>query len=255
MSEIILEMQDPLNNHVSVLKEYYARYLTEVRGLRRSSVLHYYDALNNISRRLKAKGLVEKDIYEIKDINYLESVKKILYEDPDFIEMNERGRRMYSAGLNNYYRFASGEGLILKKEDVLKMDIPLTPDQPIKVEQTVWKRSNILRMQALTIADFSCEIDKKHESFTAENTGKPYMEGHHAIPMRLQSTFDKNLDVYANIVCLCPVCHRKIHFGMRSEKTKMIHQIYEERAERLARSGIELSRDEFTDIAIRSPAI
>ena len=76
------------------------------------------------------------------------------------------------------------------------------------------------------------------------------MEGHHAIPMRFQKSFEWNLDVYANIICLCPICHRKIHFGMKKERTKMIHQIYEERSERLKNSGISLGRDDFTKIAI-----
>lgn len=52
----------------SVLQEYYARYLTKVRGLSESSVKHYLDALNNISRRLKEKEIVSSDIYEIMDL-------------------------------------------------------------------------------------------------------------------------------------------------------------------------------------------
>lgn len=45
-------MQNP------VLKEYYVRYLTDVRNLSQSSVKHYVDALNNISRYLVSKNLV-----------------------------------------------------------------------------------------------------------------------------------------------------------------------------------------------------
>lgn len=55
-------------NRKSVLKEYYARYLQEIRGLSDSSVKHYFDALNNISRRLKDKGLCHRKIhYGLKD--------------------------------------------------------------------------------------------------------------------------------------------------------------------------------------------
>lgn len=235
----------------SVLKKYYAQYLTEVRGLKYSSVLHYFDALNNISRRLKAKGIVEYDIYEIKDIEFLRKARDELYSDPDFIKMNERGKRMYSSGLNNYIRFATGEEFKKEKEKILKMDIPVLPEKPIIMEQTIWKRSNILRVQVINNADYLCEIDAKHETFISGNSGKPYMEGHHAIPMRYQGAFDRSLDVYANIVCLCPLCHRKIHYGIRADKAKMVHQIYADRAERLANSGIKLSRDEFTEIATR----
>lgn len=39
-----------VNSYKSVLKEYYSRYLLDVRGLSMSSVKHYLDALNNISK-------------------------------------------------------------------------------------------------------------------------------------------------------------------------------------------------------------
>ena len=58
----------------SVLKEYYSRYLTEIRGLSQSSVKHYLDALNNISRRLREKDMIQQDIYEIMDTGELQFV-------------------------------------------------------------------------------------------------------------------------------------------------------------------------------------
>lgn len=244
----IYKTQLPNDNRTEVLKEYYARYLIKVRGLSQASVKHYYDALNNISKRLREKGLVKQDVYEIMDLSYLKSVQDILYADPEFVELNERGRRMYSAGFNNYFRFASGEGLIDSKDKVTEFDMPLTPEEPMVVEQVVWKRSSILRTHALVLAGYQCEIDNSHNSFVAESTGKPYMEGHHAIPMKYQKDFHHSLDVYANIVCLCPLCHRKIHYGMQPERVKMMHQIYESRAKRLSKSGIDLSRDDFTGL-------
>lgn len=235
----------------TILKEYYSRYLKEVRGLSKSSVNHYLDALNNISRRLKNKGLVKEDVYEIMDLNHLSNVREILYQDPEFIEQNERGRRMYSAGLNNYYRFASGEGFQKEKEKVVKLDTPFEPEEPVTIQQTVYVRSNILRTQVLEMADYRCEIDESHQTFIAENTNKPYMEGHHAIPMRFQEQFDHSLDVYANIICLCPLCHRRIHHGLSKDRELMANKIYLSRADRLANSGIELSRDNFLKFAAK----
>ena len=186
------------------------------------------------------------------DLNALSEAREILFTDPDFVAANERGRRMYSAGLNNYYRFASGEGFAEKREETEKitlMDIPIAPSQPHTVKTIEWSRSNILREQALTFAGYACEIDKSHESFVAEKTNKAYMEGHHAIPMNNQPRFDQSLDVYANIVCLCPVCHRRIHHGIKSDRINMMNVIYAKRADRLANSGIRLSREEFARFA------
>ncbi len=74
------------------------------------------------------------------------------------------------------------------------------------------------------------------------------MEGHHAIPMRLQPRFHHSLDVYANIVCLCPICHRRIHHGTQEERRRMGQQIYVARADRLASSGIRLGEERFLEL-------
>lgn len=248
--KILIEQENKSLNHQSVLKEYYARYLTDVRGLSQSSVRHYFDALNNISRRLKEKNLVQKDIYEIADLDRLSMVREILYADQDFIELNERGRRMYSAGLNNYCRFAAGEGFEKIKEKQTALDVPVAPESAVKIEQTIWKRSGILRTQAIEFAGYSCEINSSHDSFIAETTKRPYMEGHHALPMNCQGHFPVSLDVYANIVCLCPVCHRRIHYGVKEDRIDMVRQIYDARIFRLKSSGIVLSKDEFVQVAI-----
>lgn len=248
--QISIEVQKRVQGNNAVLKEYYARYLTDVRGLSRSSVNHYFDALNNISRRLKDKNLVKRDIYEIHDLVQLEQVRDILYADAEFVELNERGRRMYSAGLNNYCRFAAGAGFQEAKDKILLLDVPIEPEESMIVEQKTWKRSNIIRMQAMEYAGYACEIDTAHKTFVAEKTKRPYMESHHAIPMKFQSNFTKSLDVYANIICLCPICHRKIHYGIKEDKQMMLDAIYIKRADRLANSGIRISKTEFTDLVV-----
>ena len=162
----------------SVLKEYYGRYLKEIRGLTQSSINHYYDALNNISRRLREKQLVQTDIYEITDSDYLFRVRDILYSDPDFIDLNERGKRMYSAGLNNYLRFVKGEEFETAQMIIGKIDMPFAAEEPRIIKQKIWSRSDILRGQSIAAAGYKCEIDAGHKSFIAEVTKKPYMEGH-----------------------------------------------------------------------------
>lgn len=242
-------MENELSNQ-SVLKTYYSKYLTDVRGLSKSSVAHYLDALNNISRRLKNKGLVSNDIYEIVDLEYLASVRSVLFSDPDFIELDERGRRMYSAGLNNYVRFASGEDFKIAISQVSRFDVPVAPSEAINTSNKVWKRSTILRAQVLVMANYMCEIDKNHQTFIAEKTNKAYMESHHLIPMKLQNDFDYSLDIYANIICLCPVCHRQIHYGLKKDRRNLIQMLYDKRAERLGNSGISISREEMIDLII-----
>lgn len=246
----IIEHSGQVLDRKSVLKEYYGRYLKDVRGLKDSSVKHYFEALDYISKRLKEMGVVQLNIYEIADLNRLYMVKEILNNDVSFIAVDERGNRMYTSGLNNYCRFAAGEGFREIQSKVAALDIPVTPEAAVVVQQEVWRRSGILRTQAIEMAGYSCEIDASHKTFISESTSKPYMEGHHALPMSAQGSFRVSLDVYANIICLCPICHRKIHYGLRDDRVSMIRKIYDQRADRLANSGIEISRDDFVEHAL-----
>ena len=234
----------------AVLKEYYAGYLKNVLGLSDSSVKKYIDALNHISRRLKEMGLVQLDIYEIPDLNRLHMVKEALVHDDLFQSTDKRGKNMYSSGLKHYCSFAAGNGFYKMQPRFDSLDVPVAPEAAISVTQEVWSRSGILRTQAFEMAGYLCEMNNSHKTFISESTNKPYMEGHHALPMNAQVSFSVSLDVYANIICLCPICHRKIHYGLRDDRVSMIRQIYDQRGFRFAKSGIEISRDDFVDIAL-----
>jgi len=76
------------------------------------------------------------------------------------------------------------------------------------------------------------------------------MEGNHAVSMKYQDKFDHSLDVYANVVCLCPICHRLLHYGVETEKNTVLDKIYYERADRLDASGIRIGKDDFKKLVI-----
>lgn len=234
----------------NALKEYYTRYLRDIRGTKESTVNHYLGALNTISKYLVAHNKIKESIYEITELGELEIVRSFLYNQPDFIEKDERGNRMYSAGLNNYVRFAAGEEFKNVGGQVKFLDISIPVSEIEHVSVAKRKRNAIVKKQSIEIANYTCEINHEHETFIAESTHKQYMEGHHAIPMKNQIFFDVSLDVYANIVCLCPTCHRLLHYGLKEERDKVLNKIYYERAERLKQSGIRLSREEFLEKTI-----
>ena len=233
----------------NVLKEYYIRYLRNVRGAKDSTVNHYLGALNTISNYLRVHNKVKESIYEIDDLDDLQIIKSFLYCQPDFVAKDERGNRMYSAGLNNYVRFAAGEEFkhVGQQSQLLDIIVPVSDIGTISI--TKWKRNGIVKKQSIEMANHTCEIDHKHETFIAETTNKQYMEGHHAIPMKSQDSFSVSLDVYANIICLCPTCHRMLHYGLREDKYNVLNKIYYQRADRLRQSGIKLSREEFLEKA------
>ena len=125
------------------LKEYFKRYLADVRGVSSSSVNHYLDAINWISKYLVNKGLLQASLYEILDLELLDQLTGILLKDSSFIEMNKRGHQMYTAGLNNYLRFAKGEGFERIRSQVVLMDVPM--DMPGSTTSLV-KKQKLLRL-------------------------------------------------------------------------------------------------------------
>ena len=233
-----------------ILKSYFFKYLKEVRKLSDSSVKHYDEAMRYISKYLIEKSLLEDSIYEIQDIDELESIRAYLYNDIDFMALDKRGHQMYTAGFNTCYRFAEGEDFEKKKEDILVLDIEVPVIKQRERRLIAYSRSSIIKKQTLEVAGYKCEINPTHKTFIAKSTDKQYMEGHHLLPLKLQEHFDNSLDVYANVVCLCPICHRLMHYGLDSEKKISADKMYDARRERLAKSGFKLSKDEFERLVI-----
>ena len=233
-----------------VLRTYYIRYLKEIRKVSDSSVKHYQDALRYISKYLVQKNMLQESVYEIQNIGELEVIRTFLYSDADFIALDKRGHQMYSAGFNNYYKFACGEGFtnIHQQIGLLDTEVPIAGKQTII--QRLWKRSSIIKIQSIESAGYLCEIDTRHKTFTAKTTGYQYMEGHHILPMKMQDKFTKSLDVYANIICVCPICHRLLHYGIDKDKEILLEKIYFDRAERLAISGLPIAKEDFKRLAM-----
>lgn len=101
---------------------------------------------------------------------------------------------------------------------------------------------NVKRAKGSIIrSDYKCNIDENHKSFVSKN-GKPYMEAHHLIPLGAQDKFKYGLDADANIVCLCPNCHRNLHYG--KDIDEILKKLYDSREQELEESGIHISYEE-----------
>lgn len=232
-------------NSKSILLSGYTTYLKDVRQLKDSSVKHYLDALKYASKELKVYDLVKDDIYEIRDIDKLNYARNFLFSLPSFIEVNERGNHMYSTGLNHYVSFCEGNGLNKYSAQLSDFDSPMDKLNTTMQTSIVHPRSDILRRQSLVMADYQCQVDSNHHTFIAKATNHPYMESHHLIPLKYQDKFDYSLDVYANIICLCPICHRRLHYALDDDKANVARQLFLQRADHLYLCGLTITEQEF----------
>jgi len=93
----------------------------------------------------------------------------------------------------------------------------------------------------ILIAKHKCEIDSSHQTFTSFVTNENYMEAHHLVPLRAQEKFGENgLDHEANILSLCPNCHRLLHHAATDEREGLVRELFKRRKKELKTAGIEL---------------
>jgi 5-methylcytosine-specific restriction protein A len=107
-----------------------------------------------------------------------------------------------------------------------------------------YRRNPNVAASALKLANFKCEIDAEHKTFISNAKGRPYMEAHHLIPFGNQGGFKFSLDVTANIVALCPNCHRLLHHGNKGDKAKEIAALFALRRARLLEKELKISATE-----------
>ncbi|MCD2347197.1 HNH endonuclease [Clostridium guangxiense] len=127
-------------------------------------------------------------------------------------------------------------------------DVPKDKNKLGKSIINQWARDPVVAKRVLISAKFKCTIDPNHEYFKAKSTGENYVESHHLIPMGYQEKFDKSLDVEANIVSLCVVCHKKLHHAELSDKKDMLYILFKQREERLKKCGISIKFDELLEL-------
>ena len=239
-----------------MLKQYFRRYLIEVRGVSERTATHYNTSLRTVERYLREAGRLEGSIFEVESLAELLALRTFLMTLPDFVAQDEKGNRMYTAGLNRYIEFATDADAALAKPEVIqKLDIPVAASVSPRKRQTAasaWVRDRIIVQQALAGARFLCEVNPAHATFIAEASDRNYLEGHHLIPLSRQSAFANSLDVYANLVGLCPNCHRFLHFARCVDRQPVLSALYSARAARLHHSGIDLSHDDFLAATMRS---
>ena len=93
-----------------------------------------------------------------------------------------------------------------------------------------------------------CEVCGKTKTFERPD-GRQYMEAHHLISLARQGSFSCSLDVLANVACLCPECHRFLHFGAERAVRAALVKLYRHRENDLKKAGLAKSLNGFVGSA------
>lgn len=232
-----------------MLLELFKRYLRVSPSISDRTVVHYITGLKTINSLLSKYKFVIADIFQSNSVDDLNAVTGFLRSNDEFQTKDSAGHNMYSAALNHFYRFVCEDPLFFA-EDIVKMDIPVPKPMLVTLMTSTWRRNQIIINQAIEGAHYRCENNSQHTTFTSGLTGHPYMEGHHLIPIEYQAEFQTGIDVYSNVICLCPTCHRLLHFGVSREKSFVAERLYVERYGRLVNCGIDISKSDFLKMII-----
>ena len=108
----------------------------------------------------------------------------------------------------------------------------------------VYKIDPAKSRRALFNANFLCEADYSHESFTRRDEKNRYTEAHHLIPRSNQRYYGYSLDVIANIISLCSNCHNCLHYGSKDERETILARLYFSRHKLLEEVGLKITLDE-----------
>ncbi|NRQ56063.1 MrcB family domain-containing protein [Brevibacillus sp. HD1.4A] len=162
----------------------------------------------------------------------------LLHEDNLYFEQSE-DEEAYQTTIEHVIGGDDAGEVIQEEND----DNPEEAPHPIKDSSgsQKWPRDAKKAAKAIKMANFKCSYDESHVTFISALTGKPYIEAHHLVPLGKQDRFRVKLDKIANIVPLCPVCHRLIHLGCAEDKQRMVDVLYEQRREDLLKVGIDVS--------------
>ncbi len=172
--------------------------------------------------------------YKKKNVN--SPVRFIQLENSDGIR--SKGRR---------YKLAPSLSYQEKVQSISDMDVAAAvssgpqpkPEQLTSNGRKYYPRNHTMAAGVLARADYKCEISPSHISFTTKEN-KNYVEAHHLIPFCKQEEFGSSLDVAANVVALCPNCHRLLHLATPAEKEESLKMLHKRREDSLKQAGIEI---------------
>ena len=119
---------------------------------------------------------------------------------------------------------------------------PCTP-QPIPhyLGGKKWKTNPGIGKDCIIDTDYKYEVNSTHNTFIARVTNENFVEVHHLVPMSYQEEFEASLDVSANIIALCPNCHRLLHHAREKESSSRLRLLFDKRQSKMGLFGISLS--------------
>jgi hypothetical protein len=154
------------------------------------SIKNYVGGMNKVSDDLIDSGIIKTSLGEIKDLDKLKTIKEGYFLIPENKELDERGRRMYSAGFNRYIYFRENQG-----------------DVPVSNEGIVYIISNPAMPGLVKIGKTSNLKSRMSSLFSS------------GVPLPFRCVYAKKVKDYSFV-------ERKLHSGLRQYRENMNREFF-----------------------------
>lgn len=132
------------------------------------------------------------------------------------------------------------EAVILDEKKSIE-DIPIVKTNKSSRTRESHRISAEVAKRAIIHVRYLCEVNSNHEYFISNTTKENYVEAHQLISLEYQEDFKYSLDVEANIVSLCVLCQRMVHYGTFEDEYLVIESLYKKRKDRLTKCEIGIT--------------
>lgn len=214
--------------HLSTFSKQFNQYFN--RNLSPQTLLYEVSSVKNIDPANNTGAESSNKYYEIWKFyiteNRLENLKSYYksFKHGDYIKKE------------NNLQDADEHIIFRKVTKVSPLDIPEDVPEDYNKGIKAYKRHKEIVLNAIALANYSCEGECNTPIFVRKDGVTNYTEAHHIIPLCYQGDFKYSLDVEANVVSLCPRCHRLLHYGADYEQ--LLKKLYISRGKRLEKCGI-----------------
>ena len=172
----------------------------------------YINAINTFSAFLMKNDFIDKNIYEIININELKFIDALFTNNSVVKSYNNKGNHLYSAAFHHYVTMIEDSYTVEYYDEPSEISNDETCIEGARKSIYVnrYERSSFARRQCLKHHGYKCAVCSFSFEEMYGKIGKEFIHVHHIVP--LSEIGDEYIvNPIEDLVPVCPNCHAMLH--------------------------------------------